>query len=130
MTGCLLVLALSVGCPGVPVTAAPLAAPSLAAAPSTRPLQAVPEVPADRWLGEDKLRHFALSFAATEMVYAGSSFGLDGDAALPAAAATGLALGIAKELRDRRAGLHFCLKDLAWDAAGVALGVVLVRNIP
>lgn len=109
MPTCLLAIALTLGC-------------------ATGPGQ-TPSIPEDRWLAEDKLRHFALSFAATEMTYGGARLILDHDAALPAAAATALALGIAKELRDQRAGGPFSLRDLAWDLAGVAAGVALVHNI-
>lgn len=101
MNTCLLALALALGCADTP----------------------------DRWLAEDKLRHFALSFAATEMTYGGARVIVDHDAAAATAVATALALGLAKELRDRNAGQHFSLKDLAWNVGGVALGFVLIRNI-
>lgn len=83
----------------------------------------------DRWLAEDKLRHFTLSFAATQMAYGGASLVLDREPAIAAAATVAIGLGIAKEVRDVRADGPFSLKDLAWDAAGVALGVGLARRI-
>lgn len=85
---------------------------------------------ADPWLAEDKLRHFALSFAATEMSFGAARLVVGRDTALPAAATTALALGLAKELRDRRAGGRFSFRDLAWNIAGVTAGVALVHNIP
>ena len=111
MNVCLTALALWVGCVGAP------------APPSD------PGVPVDAWLAEDKLRHFALSFAATEMAYGGARLGLDHEQAVPAAAAAAFVLGLAKEVRDTRGGGAFSLKDLTWDLAGVALGVALVRKI-
>jgi putative lipoprotein len=97
--------------------------------PAEREPAPVPAPPADRWVAEDKLRHFALSFAATQMAYAGGRIATDADTALPLAAGAALALGLAKEVRDARAGGPFSFKDLAWDAAGVALGVVLAHRI-
>jgi uncharacterized protein YfiM (DUF2279 family) len=120
MTPCLLALALTAACPGAPTDSIPTA--SLLSTPRA-------SSPVDGWIAEDKLRHFALSFAATDMVFAGASVGSDPDTALQVAAAAALGLGLAKEVRDHRAGQHFCFKDLMWDAAGVALGVLLVRNI-
>lgn len=83
----------------------------------------------DAWIAEDKLRHFGLSFAATAFAYAGARPALDADAAFVVAGSTALMAGIAKELHDSRAGGWFSLKDLAWDAAGVALGLTLVYHI-
>ncbi len=120
MTACLLALALTLGCPDAPPESL-ATAQLLPTAPAATPV--------DGWIAEDKLRHFALSFAGTDMVFAGASVGADRDTALYTAATTALALGLAKEVLDRRAGRHFCLKDLAWDAAGVALGVLVVHNI-
>ncbi|MFP4624891.1 MAG: hypothetical protein ACLFRX_11975 [Gemmatimonadota bacterium] len=85
--------------------------------------------PPDRWLAEDKLQHFTMSFAATTMAYGAARFGADRDTALATAAAAALGLGLAKELLDQRRGGRFSLKDLAWDVAGVALGVVFTRRI-
>lgn len=110
MSTCLLALALVAGC---------------VAAPDPEPT--TPSV--DHWVAEDKLRHFALSFAATQTAYGGLTLIADPDAAMTGAATTGLALGLAKELHDLRSGRAFSLKDLAWDAAGVALATALVRQI-
>lgn len=116
MTGCALALVLLMGCAPVP---------------DTVPLNPAPPQPAaDRWLAEDKLRHFSLSFAATQMTYGGARMLTDRDPAVPLAAGTALLLGVAKEVRDARAGGAFSLKDLVWDAAGVALSVAFIRRIP
>ena len=83
----------------------------------------------DRWIAEDKARHFALSFAATSMAYGGARLGLDPGPGRRAAAGVALLLGLGKELVDLRNGGPFSLKDLAWDAAGVALGSLLAQQI-
>lgn len=88
-----------------------------------------PVVLEDRWLAEDKLRHFTMSFAVVQMGYGAARFALDHDPALGAAVGMGVALGIGKEVVDRRIGRPFSFRDLAWDAAGVALGAVVARRI-
>lgn len=85
--------------------------------------------PPDPWLAEDKIQHFTVSAAATTIGYGGASLALERDAALVAAGATALGLGVAKEVWDVRAGGPFSLKDLVWDAAGVALALTLVNRI-
>jgi uncharacterized protein YfiM (DUF2279 family) len=114
VNACLLVLGVLVGCGG----GAPPADGAL-----------LPAAGEDRWLAEDKLRHFGMYFAATGFAYGGARFLVEPDVARLAAAAAALAAGVGKEIHDVRAGYGFSLKDLAWDAAGVALGLALVRNI-
>lgn len=82
----------------------------------------------DPWLAEDKIQHFTLSAAATTMGYGAASVALEPDAALLASGLTALGLGLAKEVRDVRAGRSFSLKDLVWDAAGVALALGLLNG--
>lgn len=83
----------------------------------------------DRWFGEDKLQHLTMSFAATTMLYGGSRLLLDPGPALTVAVAGGMGLGVGKEVVDARSGRWFSMKDLAWDAAGVALGLALAERI-
>lgn len=115
MSICLLAFAITLGCTGG------RDAPTVTSVERAQP--------ADRWLAEDKLQHFTLSFAATQLAYGGARFALEPETAVAVAASGALGLGIAKELRDVRAGGPFSLKDLAWDAAGIALGVAFVRRI-
>lgn len=82
----------------------------------------------DPWLAEDKIQHFTLSAAATTLGYGAASVTLEPDAALLASGVTALGLGVAKEVRDVRAGRWFSLKDLVWDAAGVALALTIVSR--
>ena len=55
--------------------------------------------------------------------------GLSDGRALPIAAGGALALGLAKEVADSRRARnpHFCWRDLAADALGVALAVAVVE---
>jgi uncharacterized protein YfiM (DUF2279 family) len=85
--------------------------------------------PADRWFAQDKVRHFAMSFAATGFTYGGARTLLDADAALVAAAVAALGLGLGKEVHDARQGRWFSFKDMVWNAAGVTLGLTLVYHV-
>ena len=112
MNACLLILALG-GC----------------AVPVARAAIPVPEPAADRWVAEDKAQHFAMSFAITSMTYGAARSALPPDPARGTAAGLAILLGVGKELTDAAAGDRFSLKDLAWDAAGVALGLVFTQRI-
>ncbi len=86
--------------------------------------------PADAWLGEDKARHFLMSFAVTTLGYGvGRTVGLDAEQARLAGAAGSAVAGLGKEVYDDRAGTFFSVRDLVWDALGIALGMALVHNI-
>lgn len=111
--------------PGSARAAAVVRGPSLAAGPSV----ALPSRQADRWIAEDKLRHFSMSFAITAMGYGFGRTVLPAVAARTAAGAAAIGAGIGKEVHDRRAGRWFSFKDLTWDAAGVALGLTLAHQI-
>ncbi len=122
------------GWTGVPISAGP------AVSPLAGPVRLIgPEVgygtralvppPADRWLAEDKGRHFAMSFAVTGMGYGAARMALDPAPARSAAAGFAMLLGIGKEIVDAHQSEMFSLKDLVWDAAGVALGYTFVQQI-
>jgi putative lipoprotein len=83
----------------------------------------------DRWLGEDKLQHFFLSFALTNMTYGvGRWTGMDPTAASVTAGATAAAAGIGKEIYDHQHGGRFSVKDLTWDGLGIATGLVVTAH--
>lgn len=82
----------------------------------------------DEWLGEDKLRHFLMSFAVTTYAYAGARTVADHEAAAAVALAAGAGAGVGKELYDRAAGRPFSLRDLAADGLGMLAAWVLIRN--
>ncbi|HEY8470139.1 MAG TPA: hypothetical protein VIL18_10880 [Longimicrobiales bacterium] len=80
----------------------------------------------DRWLAEDKLRHFLASFGGTNLAFGAlRTAGLDREPAMAGAAAAALAAGLWKEWRDRRAGGLFSGKDLVWDGLGILAGLAL-----
>jgi uncharacterized protein YfiM (DUF2279 family) len=96
---------------------------SLSHAPAPRP--------ADRWIGEDKLKHFFVSFFVTSLAASGARAAGAGDrAVLYSGAGAGVALGVLKELNDRRhpATSSPSLRDLAWDLAGVGTGVAVAAQ--
>jgi uncharacterized protein YfiM (DUF2279 family) len=83
----------------------------------------------DPWLGQDKARHFALSFAATAFAYAGARFVAEPEPARLVAASAAIAAGVGKEVHDARAGWGFSFRDMVWNVAGVGLGLVLVGQV-
>ena len=76
---------------------------------------------ADAWFGADKFKHAATSYAVTSFAFAGT----ENDAA---AIATGAAIGILKEIYDRRHTQRFSFRDLVGDAFGIALGYAVFRQ--
>jgi uncharacterized protein YfiM (DUF2279 family) len=90
--------------------------------------QAEPAPTPDAWLGADKFKHFAMSYAVTAFAFGGARSLFDDDVSLGLAIAAGSAAGLLKEFYDRSRGRPFSRRDLVWDAAGVALGFVMVRQ--
>jgi uncharacterized protein YfiM (DUF2279 family) len=125
VTICVLALGLVAGCAGMTADPGAPAAPAswLEAGDARRPQ------PADPWLAQDKVRHFAMSFAATGFTYGGARTLLDADAAFVTAAVAALGLGFGKEIHDARQGRWFSFKDMVWNAAGVTLGLTLVYHV-
>ena len=84
---------------------------------------------ADDWLGRDKLYHLGASFglALGAHVALTEGAGMEAEAARPLAAGFALGIGLAKEYADERRPRRplFSWKDLAADAAGVALGIAV-----
>lgn len=84
---------------------------------------------ADEWFAEDKLRHFFLSFAVTNLGYgAARTAGLDHGLAEIVAVAGAAAAGLWKEFHDRSIGKPFSRKDLVWDGLGILAGLVLATQ--
>ena len=88
-----------------------------------------PEAPPDDWIARDKALHLGASFLLTlsgQYVLTDKADWSNGRA-LPVAAGSALALGLVKELADARRPRdpHFCWRDLAADAAGVALAAAV-----
>ena len=86
--------------------------------------------PRDDWFGEDKLRHFFMSFATVAYGYGAARLGtVEHEAALTISIAAGAMAGLGKEVHDKRRGFIFSVKDLVWDAAGVGVGVLLLSSV-
>ena len=85
----------------------------------------------DSWFGPDKLQHFFVSAFVQSMSYGTlRAAGAGHSASLTGASLTSAAVGVGKEIYDRRAGGAFSLKDLTWDAAGAGTATVaLVRTV-
>ena len=83
----------------------------------------------DPWLGEDKVRHFFASAAITAIAYGGARIGLASDDAIGVAIGTAAVAGIAREVHDSRRDRPFSVRDLVWDALGIGVGYLWIREI-
>ena len=88
-----------------------------------------PRVANDRWLGPDKVKHLVVAAGAQGGTYAALRLGADHGAALAGATVATVALSLVKERLDRR-GTGFSVRDLAWDAAGIALATLVLTRAP
>jgi uncharacterized protein YfiM (DUF2279 family) len=86
--------------------------------------------PVKSWFGADKLKHFLTSaFVQSAAFSAARAAGADRRTANAAAGGVTVAVGVAKEVKDRRAGKPFSVQDLAWDAAGAgSMAALLART--
>lgn len=129
MTACILVAGALLGCSSLNAPPVPWQPERPAEQPVEHRITRAALAPhRDPWLGEDKLRHFAMSFAATVFAYAGARTAVEPGNARLAAGAAATGAGVAKEIHDARAGGWFSLRDLTWNLAGVALGLALVHQ--
>jgi uncharacterized protein YfiM (DUF2279 family) len=83
--------------------------------------------PGDRWIAEDKFKHFFTSYVVTALGIASArAAGLDARQSLMVGAGVGAGAGVWKEIRDARLPEgHASVRDLVWDAAGVGAAVVV-----
>ncbi|MEX0891181.1 MAG: hypothetical protein WEB88_03350 [Gemmatimonadota bacterium] len=85
------------------------------------------QAPSDPWFGQDKVRHALHAYAAVAFGHAmGTAAGLEADAARGGAVVAAAALGVAKEVADRRRGGSFSVRDLVWDALGIGVGALVM----
>lgn len=91
-------------------------------------LSTAQQQPRDRFVAEDKWRHFFTSFTVTVLAAGASrAAGLDTESSAWVGASVGGAAGVWKELRDAgRPDATASVADLAWDAAGVGAGAAVV----
>jgi putative lipoprotein len=85
--------------------------------------------PADRWLGTDKVQHFLMSAFVQSAAYGSlRGTGMSHGTALAGASMATAAVGVGKELRDRRVTGVFSHRDLVWDAAGASAMTLLLAG--
>ena len=92
--------------------------------------QGTPQRPADRWVAEDKWKHFFASFVVTALSAAAvRAAGADARTSALVGAGVGTGVGAWKELRDTRdPAATPSLRDLAWDAAGVGAAAAMAAQ--
>jgi putative lipoprotein len=79
----------------------------------------------DPWLGRDKAKHFGVSAALAVAGYAAATpFTESEPLRLVSGGGLALGLGLGKEIADRFTGGHPSLRDLTWDVAGTATGLL------
>ena len=85
--------------------------------------------PPDHWFGVDKVKHFVVSALAQSVTFGLLQYGgVRPPAAVAGSLAAGAALGVGRELHDRRTKGLFSRRDLVWDAAGLAAGALVVTH--
>ena len=85
-----------------------------------------------KWLGEDKVLHFTGSAFLTYWNYGLNKdiLGYSSEKSVYLAVSFTLVLGTAKEYSDKtHKGTGFSWHDLAYDAAGMIVGIVLINNL-
>jgi len=85
-----------------------------------------------KWLGEDKVLHFAGSAFLTYWNYGMSEDIMENSSeeSIYFAVSFTLALGTAKEYSDKKLKkTGFSWRDIAYDTAGVIVGIVLINNL-
>jgi len=83
------------------------------------------------WFTPDRVKHFFMSFFVQSASYSvARGVGLGREVALVPATAATAAVGLSKELWDRRRGTGFDRRDLVWDALGAgAASALLLRTV-
>ena len=81
------------------------------------------------WFGADKVKHFVTSFFVQSVSYSALRLaGVRPHASLAGATAVTAAVGVAKEVHDRRSYGLFSTGDLLWDAAGIGTASVMLQR--
>lgn len=83
----------------------------------------------DGWFGADKMKHFFMSAFIQSLTYSSvRAAGASHDGAYLSATAATVGFGVGREIYDGKVKRAFSYKDLVWDGAGLAAGMVLVNN--
>jgi uncharacterized protein YfiM (DUF2279 family) len=84
----------------------------------------------DRWFAEDKVRHFFTSYGVAALGYGSTRLvGFGHHDAMKLSLAGAAVAGIGKEVLDVRRGGPFSLRDLVYDAAGIAVAGAILHNM-
>jgi len=84
---------------------------------------------AEPWFGADKLKHFFISAFIESLGFGGlQAVGADRGAALGGALGITAVAGVGREVHDRRTKGEFSLADLAWDAAGAGVALLVLSR--
>jgi uncharacterized protein YfiM (DUF2279 family) len=84
----------------------------------------------DSWFGIDKIKHFFISAFIESVTYSAlQAAHVKRRPALTGAIGVAAAIGVARELHDRKKpGNRFSYRDLTWDALGIGAGAVVLTN--
>ena len=84
----------------------------------------------DSWFGIDKIKHFFMSAFIESVSYSAlQAANVKRRPALGAAIGVSAAVGVAREIHDKRTpGKWFSYQDLTWDAFGIAAGAAVVTH--
>jgi len=84
----------------------------------------------DSWFGVDKLKHFFMSAFVESVTYSAlQAAKVNHRPALGSAIGVTMAIGVGRELHDRRIpGNIFSVRDLTWDAIGTTAGAVMLSH--
>ncbi len=92
-------------------------------------LHGLPAPAPDGWITRDKAQHFFMSAFVQSVAYGSlRGSGVSHGSALVGATAATAAVGVGKELRDRRVKGEFSVRDLTWDAAGAGAMTLLLAH--
>ena len=82
----------------------------------------------DAWFGVDKIKHFFISAFIESVTYSAlQAAKVKHRPALGSAIGVTMAVGVGRELHDRRVpGNLFSIRDLTWDAIGTTAGAVML----
>lgn len=94
------------------------------------PRVAAAQIPADNWFGADKVKHFFTSALIQSLAYSVTQVTTRAprSSLLLSASIATAAVGIGKEVHDRRSYGHFSVRDLAWDAAGAGTASMMLAR--
>ena len=84
----------------------------------------------DAWFGVDKIKHFFMSAFIESVTYSAlQAAKVKHRPALGSAIVVTMAVGVGRELHDRRVpGNLFSIRDLTWDAIGTTAGAVMLSH--